>query len=116
MSLTKNKYTQETSFFESNSGEVITKPNQSMSIRDILFRNTSGMSYDNYKQPYYEEQASFSSTALNVIQDMEPTEKYKFLTEIQKKTTSLKRNIQEAIEQAEAAQKDAKDQLDQETE
>ena len=54
-----------------NSGEIVTQPNQTMSIREILFRNTQGMTYDNYKTPYYEDQATFSSQALNKIQEME---------------------------------------------
>ena len=89
--------------------EVLTKPNQAQKIRDILFRNTSGMSYDNYKTPYYEEQSTFSSQALNKIQDMEPTEKLQYLGKIQSQVSGLKKKIKdhedakaEAIAQAEA--------------
>ena len=83
-------------------GEVKTKPNQSMSIRDILFRNTAGMTYDNYKTPYYEDQATFSSESLNKIQEMEPVEKLQYLQEVQQKVTNLKTKIQvhEAEKQA----------------
>lgn len=76
-----------------NSGELITKPNQAQTIRDILFRNTQGMSYDNYKTPYYEDQATFSSQAMNKIQDMEPTEKLQFLEELNASVTTLQDKI-----------------------
>ena len=76
-----------------NTGEVLTKPNQTASVRDILFRNTAGMSYDNYKTPYYEEQASFSSQSLNVIQDMEPVEKLQYLSNLKTQVTDLKNKI-----------------------
>ena len=96
MSLTKSKNTWSASDIstETTTGEVITKPNQSQSIREILFRNTQGMTYDNYKTPYYEDQATFSSKPLNVIQDMEPTEKMQFLTELRAETQALKNKIQ----------------------
>ena len=84
-----------------DSGEVLTKPNQSMSIRDILFRNTQGMSYDNYKTPYYEDQATFSSEPINKIQDMEPVEKIQYLKELDVKVKGLKDKI-EADEKAKA--------------
>lgn len=86
---------------EDNSGEIITKPNQSQSIREILFRNTQGMSYDNYKTPYYEEQASFSSQSLNKIQDMEPTEKLQYLKELNTQVKDLEGKIK-ADEKAKA--------------
>ena len=86
---------------EGNSGEIITKPNQSQSIREILFRNTQGMSYDNYKTPYYEEQASFSSQSLNKIQDMEPVEKLQYLKELNTQVKDLESKIK-ADEKAKA--------------
>ena len=86
---------------ESNTGEVITKPNQSQSIREILFRNTQGMTYDNYKTPYYEDQATFSSQSLNKIQEMEPVEKLQYLKEINEQVSTLKTKI-EADEKAKA--------------
>ena len=85
-----------------NSGELITKPNQAQTIRDILFRNTAGMSYDNYKTPYYEDQATFSSQAMNKIQDMEPTEKLQFLEELNTNVTNLQDKIK-AHEEEKAA-------------
>ena len=96
MSLTKSKNTWSGSDIstEQTTSEVITKPNQSQSIREILFRNTQGMTYDNYKTPYYEDQATFSSKSINVIQDMEPTEKMQFLTEIRAEAQALKNKIQ----------------------
>jgi hypothetical protein len=90
-----------------NSGEVITQPNQSMSIREILFRNTQGMTYDNYKTPYYEDQATFSSISLNKIQDMEETEKLQYLAEVKEQVTNLKTKIENhktVIDQAAAEQ------------
>lgn len=76
-----------------NSGEIITKPNQAQTVRDILFRNTQGMSYDNYKTPYYEEQSSFSSLSLNKIQDLEPVEKLQYLAEVSTQVKTLKDKI-----------------------
>ena len=80
---------------EENSGEVITKPNQSQSIREILFRNTQGMTYDNYKTPYYEDQATFSSQSLNKIQEMEPVEKLQYLKEVSEQVNTLQAKIKE---------------------
>ena len=76
-------------------GEVKTKPNQSMSIRDMLFRNTAGMAYDNYKTPYYEDQATFSSESLNKIQEMEPVEKLQYLETVKAKTQALETKIKD---------------------
>lgn len=96
---------------EDNTGEVITKPNQSMKVRDILFKNTQGMTYDNYKTPYYEEQATFSSQSLNKIQEMEPVEKLQYLKEVSSQVKDLSNKIKthEAEKQAalEEAQKNA---------
>lgn len=91
----KNKWDYQIIKAEKNEGDKLTKPNQSMSIRDILFRNTNGMSYDNYKTPYYEEQATLSSEPLNKIQDMEPTEKLQYLTEMNTKVNNLKAQIKD---------------------
>lgn len=95
MSLVKNKtyWTAEDISKETNSGEVITKPNQSQTIQEILFRNTNGMHYDNYHTPFYEDQASFSSQPLNVIQNMELTEKMQFLNDHALKVEALKQKI-----------------------
>ena len=97
----KNRWEPVVPKVESNSGEVITKPNQTASIRDILFRNTQGMTYDNYKTPYYEDQATFSSQSLNKIQEMEPVEKLQYLAQINEQVTNLKTKI-EADEKAKA--------------
>ena len=80
---------------EKNSGEIVTQPNQTMSIREILFRNTQGMTYDNYKTPYYEDQATFSSQALNKIQDMEPVEKLQYLKEVNSQVQTLTKKIKD---------------------
>ena len=91
-----------------NSGEIVTQPNQTMSIREILFRNTQGMTYDNYKTPYYEDQATFSSQALNKIQEMEPTEKLQYLKEVQSQVQTLTKKIQDhEIQKAEIAKAQA---------
>ena len=92
-SKTVNKWSYVKATPEANSGEVITKPNQSMSIREMLFKNTQGMTYDNYKTPYYEDQATFSSQSLNKIQEMEPVEKLQYLAEVQKQVVDLKTKI-----------------------
>ena len=78
-----------------NSGEIVTQPNQTMSIREILFRNTQGMTYDNYKTPYYEDQATFSSQALNKIQETEPTEKLQYLKEVNSQVQTLTKKIKD---------------------
>ena len=91
----KNKWEYQKIKAEINEGDILTKPNQSMSIRDILFRNTNGMSYDNYKTPYYEDQATLSSEPLNIIQDMEPTEKLQYLSEMTDKVNNLKAKIKD---------------------
>ena len=80
---------------ESNSGEVITVPNQTQSVRDILFQNTQGMTYDNYKTPYYEDQATFSSQPLNKIQEMEPVEKLQYLSSVKEQVVNLESKIKE---------------------
>jgi len=80
---------------QDNTGEVITKPNQSMSVREILFRNTQGMTYDNYKTPYYEDQATFSSQSLNKIQEMEPVEKLQYLKDVSSQVKSLEKQIKD---------------------
>ena len=87
-----------------NTGEILTKPNQSMSIREILFRNTQGMTYDNFKTPYYEDQATFSSQSLNKIQEMEPTEKLQYLNQVNTQVIELQEKIKnhEAQKLAEA--------------
>jgi hypothetical protein len=78
---------------EVTTGEIKTVPNNAQSIREILFRNTNGMNYDNYKTPFYEDQADFSSESLNVIQDMELTEKMQYLDTVRAKALNLKNKI-----------------------
>lgn len=92
---------------EYNTGEVITKPNQSMKVRDILFKNTQGMTYDNYKTPYYEDQATFSSESLNKIQEMEPVEKLQYLKQINSQVNTLKKKIEDHEAEKAAAAKAA---------
>ena len=91
----KNKWEYQKIKAEINEGDILTKPNQSMSIRDILFRNTNGMSYDNYKTPYYEDEATFSSQSLNKIQEMEPVEKLQYIDELSNKMDTLKESIKQ---------------------
>lgn len=74
---------------------ILTKPNQAMSIKDILYRNTTGMAYDNTKTPYYEDEAQFSSEPINKINDMEPVEKLQYLSSIQAKVSTLKKKIKD---------------------
>jgi len=80
-------------------GEVITVPNQTQSVRDILFKNTQGMTYDNYKTPYYEDQATFSSQPLNKIQEMEPVEKLQYLSDVKAQVVNLENKIKEFEDQ-----------------
>lgn len=92
----KDKWKQiEYKAYSDTTGEIVTKPNQAMSVRDMLFRNTQGMTYDNYKTPYYEDQASFSTQALNKIQEMEPVEKLQYLSEVSSQVKSLENKIKE---------------------
>jgi len=106
----KDKWKVQEITVQDNTGEIITKPNQSMSVREILFRNTQGMTYDNYKTPYYEDQATFSSQSLNKIQEMEPVEKLQYLKNVSSQVKSLEKQIkdheiakQEALIQAQEA-------------
>ena len=101
---TKSRWTNQPIKAHESTGEILTKPNQSMSIREILFRNTQGMTYDNFKTPYYEDQATFSSQSLNKIQEMEPTEKLQYLNEVNSQVTELQEKIKnhEAQKLAEA--------------
>jgi hypothetical protein len=82
-----------------NCGEVITVPNQTQSVRDILFKNTQGMTYDNYKTPYYEDQATFSSQPLNKIQEMEPVEKLQYLSDVKSQVVNLENKIKDFEQQ-----------------
>jgi hypothetical protein len=82
-----------------NCGEVITVPNQTQSVRDILFKNTQGMTYDNYKTPYYEDQATFSSQAFNKIQEMEPVEKLQYLSDVKAQVVNLESKIKDFEDQ-----------------
>jgi hypothetical protein len=93
--IVKNPWEQVKIVTHNNSGEQITQPNQSMSIREILFRNTQGMTYDNYKTPYYEDQATFSTQALNKIQEMEPVEKLQYLKEVSSQVQTLTKKIKD---------------------
>ena len=92
-SKTVSKWSKVKAKTEVNSGEVKTKPNQSMSIREMLFRNTAGMAYDNYKTPYYEDLATFSSQSLNKIQEMEPVEKLQYLDTVKTQVQNLKNKL-----------------------
>lgn len=105
----KDKWKSVSIMAEDNTGEVITKPNQSMSVREILFRNTQGMTYDNYKTPYYEDQATFSSQSLNKIQEMEPVEKLQYLKQVSDQVKTLTTKIKDyETEKAEALAEQAK--------
>ena len=101
---TKSRWTNQPIKAHESTGEILTKPNQSMSIREILFRNTQGMTYENFKTPYYEDQATFSSQSLNKIQEMEPTEKLQYLNEVNSQVIELQEKIKnhEAQKLAEA--------------
>lgn len=100
---TKSRWEPVKATAENNTGEVITKPDQSMSIREMLFRNTAGMTYDNYKTPYYEDQATFSSQSLNKIQEMEPVEKLQYLDTVKQQVNNLENKIKDFENQKAAA-------------
>ena len=78
---------------------IHTKPNQSMTIRDIMKFHTTGRSFDNTKTPYYEEEATFESESLNKIANMDPVEKLQHLDKVSTQVKSL----QKAIKQDEEA-------------
>ena len=90
---------------------IHTKPNQAMTIRDIMKFHTTGMHFDNTKTPYYEEEATFESESLNKIANMEPVEKLQHLDKVSKQVKSLQTAIKkdeeakaEAIAAAKAAE------------
>jgi hypothetical protein len=89
--------------------EVFTIPNQTQSVRDILFKNTQGMTYDNYKTPYYEDQATFSSQPLNKIQEMEPVEKLQYLSDVKAQVVNLENKIKDFEAQKEAVAVESKE-------
>ena len=82
---------------------IHTKPNQSMTIRDIMKFHTTGMHFDNTKTPYYEEEATFESESLNKIANMEPVEKLQHLEKVQTQVTSLQNAIKKDEESKAAA-------------
>ena len=88
--------------------EIITVPNQTQSVRDILFKNTQGMTYDNYKTPYYEDQATFSSQPLNKIQEMEPVEKLQYLSDVKAQVVNLENKIKDFEDQKAQVVEEAK--------
>jgi prephenate dehydrogenase len=53
------------------------------------------MAYSNYKTPYYEDEATFSSQSLNKIQEMEPVEKLQYIDELSNKMDTLKESIKQ---------------------
>ena len=79
--------------------------NDTMTMREIVTRQINGTLFDNYNTPFYEEQAVFSTLPLNIIQNMDLSEKLQYLTEIKGKATALQAQIQaykDAEEQANA--------------
>lgn len=107
--LTRSKWDKKFHEYETVMEEEIVKPNQTQSIRDILFRNTQGMAYDNYKTPFYEDQAKFSSISLNELQNMDLADKQLFLQGHRQKTIALENKVKDyqqqmAIEQAKIEQ------------
>lgn len=93
--------------FEKNNGTTEVVPNEALSVREILFRNTQGLDYDNYKTPFYEEQASFSSTDLHKIQDMELPDKMLYLDSVTEQANDLRAKIQDYSDKQAQAQKQA---------
>ena len=89
---------------EHNDKTTETVPNETPSIREILFRNTQGLDYDNYKTPFYEEQSTFSSEDLHKIQDMELTDKLSYLDSVTKQAEELRTKISD-FQKAEQKQK-----------
>lgn len=68
-------------------------PNESMTVREMLMKHANGTLFDNFKTPFYEEQATFSTTKLNQIQNMDLTDKLIFLQEIEQKAKALKDKV-----------------------
>ena len=93
IALVKNKNENVQGGIHVSTDEVKTVPNQSMSIRDILYRNTQGMAYTNYKTPYYEDQAQLTGYSFNKLRDMEPVEKLQYLAEVKEKVANLTKEI-----------------------
>ena len=67
------------------------------------------MTYDNYKTPYYEDQATFSSQPLNKIQEMEPVEKLQYLSDVKAQVVNLESKIKEFEAQKEAVAVESKE-------
>jgi gas vesicle protein len=70
------------------------------------------MDYDNYKTPYYEEQATFSSQSLNKIQEMEPVEKLQFLKQVNTQVNELTDKIKSFEDSKAQAIKDAQKEVE----
>lgn len=78
---------------ENFTGKSKTVPNEAFSVREMLIKHANGTMYDNVKTPFYEEQATFSTKPLNVIQSMDLTEKLIYLKEVQEQAKGLENKV-----------------------
>ena len=76
-------------------GESVTVQNETRSIREILTRHANGLNFDNFKTPFYEDQATFSTMNIHELQKMDITDKIQYLTDLQQRTTALKAKIED---------------------
>ncbi len=110
-----NKNTYKHECYEHNSGTTETVPNEAPSVREILFRNTQGLDYDNYKTPFYEEQATFTSQSLHEIQDMELVDKITALEKVSKQADDLRKQVEDYTKAQALAQREAFNKVNQTT-
>lgn len=99
----KSKYAYTESKGQTTTKDTLVIPNEAMTVRQMLVKNSNGTLYDNFKTPYYEEQATFSSTPLNVIQNMDEMEKLDYLNTVTKNATELKTLIQQSLDEQQKA-------------
>ena len=102
--LTRHDYVSDDA--EEITGESMTQPGHAQTVREILFRNTQGMAYDNYKTPFYEDQATFSSRSLNEIQEMDLADKMQYLQELCEKAVVLENKIKDYQNQQDGVKED----------
>lgn len=79
---------------EKNSGEKVVVPGDGAgSVRELLTKHATNLNFDNYKTPFYEEQAQFSTLNLNKIQKMDLPEKLIHLKKFQEQAKGLEGQI-----------------------
>lgn len=91
-------------FYESNDQPSLAKPNESLSIRQILNRSVNGIEFENSKTPYYEQEASLTNVSFNQIQHMDFNEKHAYLTDVSRDVNELTEMVEKHQKELEAEQ------------